>query len=442
MEQKIMGVIPGSIADELGIQSGDVLLSISGQEIQDVLDYYFYTESEELTLLIRSENGEEWEAEIEKEDKEDLGLIFADQFMGTYQHCHNKCIFCFIDQLPKGMRDTLYFKDDDSRLSFLNGNYITMTNMKEKDIERIIRYHMSPMNVSVHTTNPDLRVMMLKNPRAKEIMTHLRRFVEAGIVLNGHIVLCKGVNDGAELERTLSDLAEFVPVMQSLSIVPVGLSCHREGLYPLEPFTKEDAQALIEQVEPWRQKFFQETGLHFVHLSDEFYILAGQEVPEEEAYDGYLQIENGVGMMRLFLNEAMEAIEAMEPGTKGSGKVSLVTAPTPYGYIRRIVEAIMAKMDGGQVEVHCIRNDFFGERITVTGLLTGRDIMDQLKNQDLGQLLLLPENLLKADEAILLDDVTVEDMKKALQIEIDIVQSSGKDFVHKIVKCLKRNERR
>ena len=296
------------------------------------------------------------------------------------------------------------------------------------------------MNVSVHTTNPELRVMMLKNPRAKEIMAHLRRFVDAGIVLNGQIVLCKGVNDGAELERTLSDLSEFVPVMQSLSIVPVGLSCHREGLYPLEPFTKEDAQALIAQVEPWRQKFFQETGLHFVHLSDEFYILAGQEVPEEEAYDGYLQIENGVGMMRLFVNEAEEAIRALEPGTKGSGKVSLVTAPTPCGYIQRIVDAIMAKMDGGQVEVCCIRNDFFGERITVTGLLTGGDIINQLKDKDLGQLLLLPENLLKADEAILLDDVTVEDLKKALQIEIDIVQSSGKDFVHKIVKCLKRNE--
>ncbi|MBQ7916681.1 MAG: DUF512 domain-containing protein [Firmicutes bacterium] len=440
MEQKIMGIVPGSIADELGIQPGDVLLAVSGQEIEDVLDYYFYTENEEVTLLIRSENGEEWEAEIEKDDKEELGLIFADQFMGTYQHCHNKCIFCFIDQLPKGMRDTLYFKDDDSRLSFLNGNYITMTNMKEKDIDRIIRYHMSPMNVSVHTTNPELRVMMLKNPRAKEIMTHLRRFVDAGIVFNGQIVLCKGVNDGAELERTLSDLSEFVPVMQSLSIVPVGLSCHREGLYPLEPFTKEDAQALIAQVEPWRQKFFQETGLHFVHLSDEFYILAGQEVPEEEAYDGYLQIENGVGMMRLFVNEAEEAIRALEPGTKGSGKVSLVTAPTPCGYIQRIVDAIMAKMDGGQVEVCCIRNDFFGERITVTGLLTGGDIINQLKDKDLGQLLLLPENLLKADEAILLDDVTVEDLKKALQIEIDIVQSSGKDFVHKIVKCLKRNE--
>ncbi len=358
--------------------------------------------------------------------------------MGTYQHCHNKCIFCFIDQLPKGMRPTLYFKDDDSRLSFLNGNYITMTNMQEKDMERIIRYHMSPMNVSVHTTNPELRVKMLKNPRAAQIMTHLRRFVEGGIVLNGQIVLCRGVNDGAELERTLTDLSEFVPQMQSLSIVPVGLSRHRQGLYPLEPFTPEDARALIQQVQPWREKFYKETGLHFVHLSDEFYILAGVELPEEDAYDGYLQIENGVGMMRLFWDEATQAVDEIPQGEKGYGKVSLVTALSAYGHIQRIVDAIQQKMDGGEVQVFCIRNDFFGERITVTGLLTGQDILRQLEGKDLGRLLLLPENLLKADEEIFLDDMRLEDFKKTLQTPVDIVQSSGRDFVRKIVNCLQK----
>ncbi len=438
MEQKVKGVVPGSIAEELEIQPGDRLLSISGHEIEDVLDYYFYMEAEVLTLLIRDHNGEEWEAEVEKEEKEDLGLIFEDQFMGTYQHCHNKCIFCFIDQLPKGMRPTLYFKDDDSRLSFLNGNYITMTNMQEKDMERIIRYHMSPMNVSVHTTNPELRVKMLKNPRAAQIMTHLRRFVEGGIVLNGQIVLCRGINDGAELERTLTDLSEFVPQMQSLSIVPVGLSRHRQGLYPLEPFTPEDARALIQQVQPWREKFYKETGLHFVHLSDEFYILAGVELPEEDAYDGYLQIENGVGMMRLFWDEAMQAVDEIPQGEKGYGKVSLVTALSAYGHIQRIVDAIQQKMDGGEVQVFCIRNDFFGERITVTGLLTGQDILRQLEGKDLGRLLLLPENLLKADEEIFLDDMRLEDFKKTLQTPVDIVQSSGRDFVRKIVNCLQK----
>ena len=438
MEQKVKGIVPGSIAEELEIQPGDRLLSISGHEIEDVLDYYFYMEAEVLTLLIRDHNGEEWEAEVEKEEKEDLGLIFEDQFMGTYQHCHNKCIFCFIDQLPKGMRPTLYFKDDDSRLSFLNGNYITMTNMQEKDMERIIRYHMSPMNVSVHTTNPELRVKMLKNPRAAQIMTHLRRFVEGGIVLNGQIVLCRGINDGAELERTLTDLSEFVPQMQSLSIVPVGLSRHRQGLYPLEPFTSEDARALIQQVQPWREKFYKETGLHFVHLSDEFYILAGVELPEEDAYDGYLQIENGVGMMRLFWDEAMQAVDEIPQGEKGYGKISLVTALSAYGHIQRIVDAIQQKMDGGEVQVFCIRNDFFGERITVTGLLTGQDILRQLEGKDLGRLLLLPENLLKADEEIFLDDMRLEDFKKTLQTPVDIVQSSGRDFVRKIVNCLQK----
>ena len=438
MEQKVKGIVPGSIAEELEIQPGDCLLSISGHEIEDVLDYYFYMEAEVLTLLIRDHNGEEWEAEVEKEEKEDLGLIFEDQFMGTYQHCHNKCIFCFIDQLPKGMRPTLYFKDDDSRLSFLNGNYITMTNMQEKDMERIIRYHMSPMNVSVHTPNPELRIKMLKNPRAAQIMTHLRRFVEGGIVLNGQIVLCRGINDGAELERTLTDLSEFVPQMQSLSIVPVGLSRHRQGLYPLEPFTPEDARALIQQVQPWREKFYKETGLHFVHLSDEFYILAGVELPEEDAYDGYLQIENGVGMMRLFWDEAMQAVDEIPQGEKGYGKVSLVTALSAYGHIQRIVDAIQQKMDGGEVQVFCIRNDFLGERITVTGLLTGQDILRQLEGKDLGRLLLLPENLLKADEEIFLDDVRLEDFKKTLQTPVDIVQSSGRDFVRKIVNCLQK----
>lgn len=441
MEQKITGIVAGSIAEELGIQSGDCLLRISGQEIEDVLDYYFYSETEELTLCIRSQNGEEWEAEIEKEEKEDLGLVFEDQFMGQYQHCHNHCIFCFIDQLPKGMRPTLYFKDDDSRLSFLNGNYITMTNMKEKDMERIIRYHMSPMNISVHTTNPELRRKMLRNPGAGEILKHIRRFVQAGIILNGQIVLCKGINDGQELERTLADLEEFVPVMQSLSIVPVGLSRHRQGLYPLEPFDKEDAAALIRQIRPWQEKLYKKTGLHFVHLSDEFYILADEELPQEPEYDGYLQIENGVGMMRLFWNEAMQAIEELPFKIKGRGKISLVTAPSACGHIQRIVDRILEKMEGGEIQVCCIRNDFFGERITVTGLLTGQDILAQLKEKPLGHLLLLPENLLRAGEQVLLDDVTVEDLKKALQTPIDIVQSSGRDFVQKIVRCLRTENR-
>jgi putative radical SAM enzyme (TIGR03279 family) len=334
------------------------------------------------------------------------------------------------------MRPTLYFKDDDSRLSFLNGNYITMTNMKDKDIDRIVRFHMSPMNVSVHTTDPELRVRMLKNPRAALIMDQMRVFYNARIVMNGQIVLCRGINDGAALERTLTDLMEFVPMMQSLSIVPVGLTKYREGLYPLEPFTREDARALIRQVEPWRQKCYEKFGLHFVHLADEFYILAEEPIPPEEAYDGYLQIENGVGMMRLFLDEAEEAIAAIPADAKGNGTVSVVTAQCAYPFIQDIADRIGARVPGGKVQVFCIRNDFFGEHITVTGLLTGRDILNQLRGKDLGDLILLPGNLLRADAPILLDDVTVDDLKEALQTEIDSVQSSGRDFVHQIVTCL------
>lgn len=432
MEHLIQGIVPGSIAEELEIMPGEALLAVSGHEIEDVLDYYFYTTSETLTLTLRTVDGEEYEAEIEKDEKEDLGLIFRDSFMGTYRSCSNRCIFCFIDQLPPGMRPTLYFKDDDSRLSFLNGNYITMTNMAEKDIERIIRYHMSPMNISVHTTDPDLRIRMLHNKRAGGIMAHLRRFAEAGIVMNGQIVLCKHINDGEALERTLSDLSGLVPHMQSLSIVPVGLTRYRQKLYPLEPFTAEDAAALIRQVEPWRERFYRETGLHFVHLSDEFFILAGQELPPEEAYDGYLQIENGVGMMRLFVDEAMAEIERIPQGEQGYGRVSLVTAPSPSGYIHRVVDALQARMPGAEIQVCCIRNDFFGERITVTGLLTGRDIINQLRGRNLGRKLLLPGNLLKADEPILLDDLSVEDISGELRIPIEITGSSGTDFVQKL----------
>ncbi len=433
MQQKIKGVVPGGIGEELGLEEGDILLSIDEQPIEDVLDYYFLVNGEYITLQILTKDGEMAECEVEKEEDEDLGLIFEDQFMGSYHHCHNKCIFCFIDQLPKGMRQSLYFKDDDSRLSFLNGNYITMTNMKEEDFEKIIRYQMSPINVSVHATDPELRVKMLKNPRAAEVMDRLKRLVEAEITLNGQIVLCKGVNDGAALDQTICDLWTLHPQMQSVSIVPVGLSCHREGLYPLEPFTAQECAAVIDQVEAYQRRFYEESGMHFIHLSDEFYIKAGRELPEEERYDGYLQIENGVGMMRLFINEAEEAISRLDPAVQYQGHVSLVTAPTACGFVRRICSQLMKLYPKLQIDVHEIINHFFGENITVTGLLTGKDICEQLKDRELGDRLYLPENLLKADEDILLDDMTLKELENTLQIPISIVKSSGEDFVHSVL---------
>lgn len=433
MQQKIKGVQPGSIGEELGLEAGDILLSIDGQPVEDVLDYYYLVDSEYITLQILTKDGEEAQCEVEKDEDEDLGLVFEDQFMGTYQHCHNHCIFCFIDQLPKGMRDTLYFKDDDARLSFLNGNYITMTNMQESDFEKIIRYQMSPINVSVHTTDPELRIAMLRNPRASEIMDRLRRLAQAGITLNGQIVLCKGVNDGAALDRTIRELSSLRPQMQSVSIVPVGLSRHREGLYPLESFNAEECARVIDQVEPYQEQFFAEDGMHFIHLSDEFYIQAGRELPEEERYDGYLQIENGVGMMRLFIDEAMEAIEALEEEAEYEAELSLVTAPSAGKFIQQICQSLEARYPKLHVQVHVIVNHFFGEQITVTGLLTGQDICAQLKGKRLGERLLLPENLLRSGEEVLLDDMTLTELENTLQIPISIVKSSGSDFIHSII---------
>ena len=289
----ISQVAPGSIGEELELEPGDELLTINGQEIEDIFDYEYYIDSEALTMVVRKADGEEWELEIEN-GREDLGLTFENGLMSDYRSCCNKCIFCFIDQMPPGMRETLYFKDDDSRLSFLQGNYITLTNMKDRDIERIIKFHLAPINISVQTTNPELRCKMLNNRFAGEALKKIDRLYAAGIPMNGQIVLCKGVNDGAELERTIKDLSRYLPHMASVSVVPVGLSRYREGLYPLEPFTSKEAGEVIDLVERWQRKLYAEYGLHFIHASDELYMLAGREMPEAERYDGYIQLENGV----------------------------------------------------------------------------------------------------------------------------------------------------
>ncbi len=317
---KISAVEPGSIGEELELEPGDVLLTINGREIEDIFDYEYLVDSEALTMVVRKADGEEWELEIEN-GGEDLGLSFENGLMSDYKSCSNKCIFCFIDQMPPGMRETLYFKDDDSRLSFLQGNYITLTNMKDRDIERIIRFHLAPINISVQTTNPELRCMMLHNRFAGEALKKIDRLYEAGIPMNGQIVLCKGVNDGEELERTIRDLTRYLPHMESVSVVPVGLSRYRDGLYPLEPFTPEDAGAVIDQIEAWQKKIYPEYGIHFIHASDEFYMLAGREMPEEDRYDGYLQLENGVGMIRLMTEEVAAALEELDGDDGKDGAV-------------------------------------------------------------------------------------------------------------------------
>ncbi len=433
---------PGSIAEELEIEPQDILLSINGKEIEDVFDYHYLIHDEYLTVLIRKSNGEEWELEIEKDYAEDLGIVFANGLMDDYKSCHNKCIFCFIDQMPKGMRETLYFKDDDSRLSFLQGNYVTLTNMKDKDLERIIAYKLAPINISVQTTNPELRCRMLNNRFAGEALKKIDRLYEAGIEMNGQIVLCKGVNDGEELERSIRDLTKYLPYMESVSVVPVGLSKYREGLYPLEPFTKEDAGEVLATIHRWQNICMESHGTHFVHASDEWYLLAEADLPGEENYDGYIQLENGVGMIRLLIDEFAEALETLQvrltdtsvpkeelPDRTEQHEVSLVTGLLMAPFLQKMAEELMQVLPNYRLTVYPIRNDFFGERITVSGLLTGQDIRTQLQGKTLGERVLLPCNLLRSGEEVFLDDMTLSELNEALQVKIDIVKSSGQDLL-------------
>lgn len=420
----IAGVEPGSIAEELELEPGDVLLEINGNKIEDAFDYHYLMNEEYVELLVRKANGEEWELEIEKEFEEDLGVTFENGMMDEYRNCTNKCIFCFIDQMPPGMRETLYFKDDDTRLSFLQGNYVTLTNLSDHDVERIIKYKLSPINISFQTTNPELRCKMLHNRFAGRSLQIVDKLVETGIVMNGQIVLCKGWNDGEELERSLKDLYGYLPNLQSVSIVPVGLSKFRDGLEPLEPFTPEDAKKVILQVQKWQEKAMEEYGVHFVHASDEWYLLAGEELPEEDSYDGYLQLENGVGMLRLLETEFHEAL-AMAKGSEKTQKVSIATGKLAAPFIRQLAEEMKVKFPNIGVKVYDITNEFFGERITVAGLITGQDLKKQLMDQDLGEKLLLPCHMLRSGEEVFLDDVTVSELSEYLKIPIEIVESDG-----------------
>ena len=437
----IKEIIPHSIAEELEIMPGDRVLAINGQKIEDIFDYQFLTEDTYVEVLIENEQGEQWIAEVDKEEDEDLGIIFDNGLMDEYRSCHNKCIFCFIDQMPQGMRDTLYFKDDDSRLSFLQGNYVTLTNMSEHDIDRIIQYHLSPINISFQTMNPHLRCKMLNNRFAGEALKKVDRLYEAGISMNGQIVLCKGVNDGEELSFSIRELMKYLPHLQSVSVVPVGLTKFREGLYPLEPFTEDDAVKVLDLICDFQEQIYKEHGIHFVHASDEWYIMAGRELPREESYDGYLQLENGVGMLRLMLSEFEEGLQRLQTEkqriserlTTHPRRISLVTGMLAAPYIEKMAQRLMEELSCLTIKVYAIRNDFFGEMITVSGLLTGQDIIAQLTGQDLGEILLLPQNVLRSGEDVFLDDVTVSQLEKALQVRTDIVKSSGYDFINAII---------
>ena len=429
-EHKIRTVLPGSIAEELELEPGDVLLAVNDHEIEDVFDYHYYTNEEYLTVLVRKPDGEEWELEIEKEFEEDLGIEFESSLMDDYRSCRNHCIFCFIDQMPPGMRETLYFKDDDSRLSFLQGNYVTLTNMSDHDIDRIIHYHLGPINISFQTTNPDLRCKMLHNRFAGDVFPKIRRLADAGIELNGQIVLCRDINDGAELERSISDMTSYLPALRSVSVVPVGLSKYREGLYPLKPFDAQSAGAVIDLIESWQKKIYPQYGVHFVHASDEWYLLAGRPLPEKDRYDGYLQLENGVGMLRLLKEEVGETLAEVNPdGETPKRRVSIATGRLAGPFLKELGKQIETVYQNVTLQIFEIRNDFFGKSITVSGLITGQDLIAQLKDQDLGDELLLPTNMIRSGERVFLDDLTIEDAEEALGIPIRIVESGGRDLV-------------
>lgn len=423
-------VEPGSYADEAGLSKGDKILSVNGNDFYDILEYRYLTAEYEVLLRVEKENGDIEEITIEN-DYEDLGIEFSNALIDTAKSCRNKCIFCFIDQLPKGMRETVYFKDDDTRLSFLQGNYVTLTNLDDDDLQRLIRMRISPINISVHTTNPDLRVKILSNKNAGKIYDIMKRFSENGIYMNCQIVLCRGYNDKEELDRTISDIAGLSPYVESLSVVPVGLTAHREGLCKLDAFDKESSKEVINQVLKWQKKLKKEIGTRLVYLSDEFYINAGEKIPDAEDYEGFPQIENGVGLVASLYEEFMQALKMLRYSNK-KREVSLITGELSYEFIKSLAEDLEKKCSGLKVNVYPIKNNFFGGGVNVSGLVVGGDIMEQLKDKNLGDQAFIPSSMLRAGEDVFLDDTTLEEVEKFLNVPIGVMNNDGYEFVEMI----------
>ncbi len=432
----IKSVLPGSIAAAVGICGGDLLLSINGHEIRDVLDYRFYLTDSKLSLGLRRGDSE-LSLRLSKGEYDDIGLEFETPLMDKKHTCANRCVFCFIDQLPRGMRKSLYFKDDDDRLSFLHGNYVTLTNLDESDIERLITMHISPINISVHTTNPELRVKMMKNKRAGEVLSYLPQLAEAGLALCTQIVLCKGLNDGAELERTMRDLAALAPALRSCAIVPVGLTKHRENLYPLEAFFPEEAAEVIAQVNAFGDRCLAEHGSRLFYCADELYVRAGLPLPDEDYYEDYSQIENGVGMLTSLASEfdfELAYLEEDLAAFRAPRCVSVATGAAAYEHIATLCKKLEAAVPGLTVHVYRIVNHFFGESVTVAGLLTGRDVAEQLAGRELGDELLFPAVMLRADGDVFLDDMTPDELSRRLDnIPVRASKSDGAEFLRALL---------
>ena len=425
---EITGVFPHSRAQRAGIREGDILLEINGHQINDVLDYRFRLADEKICLKLHR-GPEIVEAVIKKDTYDDIGLEFSTPLMDKKHRCENKCIFCFIDQNPPGMRETIYFKDDDSRLSFLHGNYITLTNLHDSDIDRIIEMRISPVNVSVHTTNPELRVMMMKNKRAGDVLSYLGRLADAGIVLRGQIVLCRGINDGKELDRTMKDLSSYYPQMDSVSVVPAGLTAHRENLFPLTLFTPEECRGIIDQIESFNSSF----GHDMFFASDEFYITGDRPLPPGEYYGEYTQIENGVGLISSFRDEFEEELEDIS-GTDciSPRRISTATGEASYRFISGLVDELKSAFPQIDCQVHMIKNEFFGGGVTVSGLLTGKDIASQLRGKDLGEVLYLPRTVLRSEGDLFLCGMSPEQLEDEIGTKVEFIENDGHEFCLKI----------
>ena len=429
----IQSVDPRSPAHRAGLRVGETLTHINGHQIVDVLDYKFFSYDTRLELVLREEDGSTRTVRLRKREGEDLGLEFQTYLMDRARSCANNCIFCFVDQMPPGMRESLYFKDDDARLSFLMGNYLTLTNLSQREVQRIIDLRISPINVSVHTTDRSLRVEMLKNRRAGESIEIMRRFARHQITMNCQIVSCPGINDGPALDRTLRDLAEMFPAVHSVSVVPVGVTKYREGLYPLRPYTREEAGAVVDQVEAFAAAHRDAHGTALVWCSDEFYLLAGRPLPEKGYYEDMAQMENGVGMLRLLTSQAAMALEDMEL-EEAPPPFAIATGVSAAPFLQKIVDMCREKCGNIIGNVYPMVNRFFGETITVSGLITGRDLIEQLKGKALGERLLIPDSMLRAGERIFLDDVTVEQVEEALGVPVTALPAdSGFDLVDAIL---------
>ena len=431
----ISKVYKDSIADEIGIEVDDILLSVNGEKVEDIIQYKFLISDEYIELEIQKKDGKIYLYEIEKDYDEELGIEFTNPIIDKAKSCRNKCVFCFIDQLPEGMRETLYFKDDDSRLSFLQGNFVTLTNMSEDDINNIIKYRISPINISVHTTNPELRQKMINNRFAGKLLDIMKRLAEAGIEMNAQIVLCPGYNDKEELDRTLNDLANLHPYVNSAAIVPVGITRYRENLAKLEIFDEKSAGETIDQVDKLQQKFLKELNTRFAFLSDEFYIIAKRPLLKYDEYEGFIQFEDGVGMITKMGTEVVKYLDTINGDRLNkTKKVSIATGNSAYEFMCEMANKIMAKFKNIEINVYKIKNNYFGETITVAGLLTATDLIDQLKNKDLGETLYITRSMMKSDEEIFLDNITLKELEEKLNIEVIPCQNEGKDVVDKVTK--------